>query len=109
MKALIICEIMKTLAWVFILFIVIQKRKKITVNIFWVTAISAVLMILAGLQDIFNYHSLEEKSILWLMASGFVITNYIIMIRTCCKESKISETKINEFIEKIEQDKKTLL
>ena len=109
MKILIILEVIKMLAWAYILTLLIVKRKMIPINKRWIGLISSALMVLAGIQDIYNYHSLEVKSILWLIASGFIIAFYITVINKCCKNNKHLDKSMFEFIEKIEQDKKTLL
>ena len=109
MKILIILEVIKMLAWAYILTVLIVKRKMIPINKRWIGIISSALMVLAGIQDIYNYHSLETKSILWLIASGFLIALYITVVNKCCQSNKHLDRSIHEFIEKIEQDKKTLL
>ena len=109
MKVLIILEVIKMLAWAYILTLLIVKRKYIPINKRWIGLISSALMVLASIQDIYNYHSLEVKSILWLVASGFIIAFYITVVNKCCQSNKHLDRSINEFIEKIEQDKKTLL
>ena len=109
MKLLIVLEVIKMLSWVYILTLLIVKRKYIPVNKRLIGLISSALMVLAGIQDIYNYHSLAVKSILWLVASGFIIAFYITVINRCCKNNKHLDKSMFEFIEKIEQDKKTLL
>ena len=109
MKILIILEVIKMLAWGYILTLLIVKRKMIPINKRWIGVISSALMVLAGIQDIYNYHSLEVKSILWLVASGFIIAFYITVVNKCCQSNKHLDKSMFEFIEKIEQDKKTLL
>ena len=109
MKLLIILEVIKMLAWAYILTLFIVRRKYMPINKRWTGIISSTLMAVAGIQDIYNYHSLEVKSILWLVASGFIIAFYITVINKCCKNNKPLDKSMFEFIEKIEQDKKTLL
>ena len=109
MTILIVFEIFKTIAWAYILTLIILKRKYIPVNKKWIGIISSALMVLAGIQDVYNYHSLEIKSILWFVASLFIIMFYVTVIRSCCiNHSNLNKT-MNEFIEKIERDKKELL
>lgn len=109
MKLLIILEVIKMLAWAYIITLFILKRKYIPINKRWIGIISSALMVLAGIQDIYNYHSLEAKSILWLVASGFIIAFYITVINKCFKNNKHLDKSMTEFMEKIERDKKTLL
>ena len=109
MKLLIVLEVIKMIAWAYIFTLIILKRKCIPVNKRWIGIISSALMVLAGIQDIYNYHSLETKSILWLVASAFIIAFYITVINKCCKNNKHLDKSMFEFIEKIERDKKTLL
>ena len=77
MKLLIILEVIKMMAWVYILTLLTVKRKYIPINKRWIGVISSALMVLAGIQDIYNYHSLEVKSILWFVASGSIIDKLI--------------------------------
>lgn len=109
MKLLIVLEVIKMLAWMYILTMLIVNRKYIPINKRWIGVISSALMVLASIQDIYNYHALETKSILWLIASGFIIAFYITVINKCCKNNKRLDNSMNEFIEEIERDKKTLL
>ena len=109
MELLIVLEVIKMIAWAYIFTLIILKRKCIPVNKRWIGIISSALMVLAGIQDIYNYHSLETKSILWLVASAFIIAFYITVINKCCKNNKHLDKSMFEFIEKIERDKKTLL
>ena len=109
MKLLIVLEVIKMIAWAYIFTLIILKRKCIPVNKRWIGIISSALMVLAGIQDIYNYHSLETKSILWLVASAFIIAFYITVINKCCKNNKHLDKSMFEFIEKIERDKKDLL
>ena len=111
MSALIILEILNTMAWAFILTLLLIKRKSIPVNTRWLGIISGVFMVLAGVvQDIYSSTAVEMKSVLWLVASAFIVAFYITIINRCCKsDNKHIDKKLNEFIEKIERDKKELL
>ena len=109
MKILIILEVIKMLAWAYILTLFIVKRKMIPINKRWIGVISSALMVMASIQDIYNYQPVEVKSILWLVASAFMIAFYITVLNKCCMNNKHLDKSMFEFIEKIEQDKKTLL
>ena len=54
MKLLIVLEVIKMLAWAYILTLLIVKRKYIPINKRWIGVISSALMVLAGIQDIYN-------------------------------------------------------
>ena len=109
MKLLIVLEVIKMIAWAYIFTLIILKRKCIPVNKRWTGIISSALMVVAGIQDVYNYQPVEVKSILWLVASAFTIAFYVTVINKCCKNNKHLDKSMNEFIKKIEQDKKTLL
>ena len=97
------------MAWAYIFTLIILKRKCIPVNKRWIGLISSALTVVADIQYIYNYHSLEVESILWFVANGFIIAFYITVINKCCKNNKHLDKSMAEFMEKIERDKKTLL
>lgn len=109
MTIYIIFEILKTLSWSVIFGVTITKRKIMPANILWLTLTSAALMITAGVQDIINYPHLQDKSVLWFFASIIIIANYFVVIRNCCRINSSTHKDINDFIERIEEDKKRLL
>lgn len=108
MTLYVILESLKIIAWVFVLVMVLKRRKQIPVNLFWLTAISAAFMVLGGLDDVLHYEFLSHKSEWWLIASFFMIANYITFIRGCCRFQKSTRRTLEEFVTKIEKDKTEL-
>ena len=108
MKLLIVLEAIKIIAWAYIFTLIILKRKCIPVNKRWIGIISSALMVVAGIMEVSGYLSAEVKSIIWLAASAFTIAFYVTVINKCCNDNKPLDKSMFEFIEKIEQDKKTI-
>ena len=105
----IILESIKTLAWALILIIVLIKREKLTVNTFWLSLISSILMVVAGVQDLINYSHLQDKSVWWFVASLFILANYFIIIRGCCRFYNETNQRLDNFINRVEEDRQELL
>ena len=104
----IILEVVKTLGWSIILIIVLFRRKELTINVYWLSLISSLLMVVAGIEDITNYAHLMDKSIWWLFANIFILANYFIVIRGCCSFYSETQQRLDDFIKKVEKDKKEL-
>lgn len=101
-------EIIKVLAWIFIFYLILKKRSKISVHVFWLSATSAVLMGIAGLHDLWNFEHLPDKSGFWFIANIFILLTYFIMIKTSCKFYNNTRERIADFLNKLERDNKNI-
>lgn len=108
MTTLIILEIIKAIAWAVILFLAIKHRKHISVNIFWLTLISSILMLIAGIEDIINHQTLIYKSFWWFVANVFIIANYFVILRRSWRFYGNTSQKITDFVEQVERDRRKL-
>ena len=120
MTMYVIFEVIKVVAWVIMLALVVNKRHKMSIGLFWTSSVSSLLMAMAGVQDIIHYEHLADKSGWWLVANIFILATYYTMVKNSCRfydEMKIDidnfqnefERKRKEDLKKLKQDKKTLL
>lgn len=101
-------EIMKVLAWIFIFYLILKTRSKLSVHVFWLSGTSSALMIIAGLHDIWNFEHLPDKSGFWFIANIFILMTYFFMIKTSCKFYNNTRERIADFLHKLERDNKNI-
>ena len=99
-----ILEIAKLTAWVIILCLALAHRKEISVNILWLSIISAVLMVLGSVDDILNTDVLMQKSYWWLVGNVFIIINYFVVLRRSWKFFGAHKKKLSDFLELMQED-----
>lgn len=107
MQAILILEVLKMLAWVVILIIAIHRRKGISVNVFWLTIVSSILMVLGSVEDIAT-GAVIHASGWWLIAGAVVIANYFVIIRRSWRFYGKTSKRMSDFVDKIEKDTKDL-
>lgn len=99
----VILEGLKVLAWVSVLVLAIYHRRGISLNVFWLTIISGVLMVVAGVEDI-AFGVLETKSIWWFIANVFVIATYFSVLRRSWRFYGATKSHVTEFLNKVEKN-----
>ena len=116
----VIFEVIKVVAWVIMLSLVVNKRHKMPIGLFWTSSVSSLLMAMAGVQSIIHYEYLIDKWGWWLVANIFVLATYYTMVKNSCRfhdKMKIDiDNFLNEFerkrkddLKNLEQDKKTIV
>ena len=106
MTIYIVLESIKALMWIIILIMIVNKKRQIPINLFWVGGMSALLMALAGVQDIINNEHLADKSGWWLVANIFIIITYYTFIKNLCLFHKEMHQDIDTFLENLLKNKK---
>lgn len=103
----VILELLKIGLWFAILIIAVRWHAKISVNIFWLTFISAILMIVASVHDIY-LGVLSDKSGWWLIASLVIVVNYYVILRRSKRFYNVTERRLTDFVNQIEVDRKKI-
>ena len=99
----VILELLKIGLWLTILIIALRWHKKISVDIFWLTFTSAILMIVASAHDI-CLGVLSSKSGWWLIASVVIVVNFYVILRRSKRFYNITERRLTDFVNQIEID-----
>lgn len=106
MTIYIVLESIKALMWIIILIMIVNKKRQIPINLFWTGGMSALLMALAGVQDIINNEHLADKSGWWLVANIFILITYFIFIKNSCLFFSYMKQDIDTFLAKLLKDNK---
>ena len=103
-----ILEGLKMLAWVVIFIIAMYHRKKISVDVLWLTIISSILMVLGSVEDIAS-GAIAHASGWWLIASAVIIINYYVILRRSWRFYGKTSKRLTDFVGKIKKDTKDLV
>lgn len=103
----VILELLKISVWLAIMVVTLRWHKKISVDIFWLTFTSAILMIIASAHDI-CLGVLSDKSGWWLIASLVIVANYYVILRRSKRFYNITERRLTDFVNQIEVDTKKI-
>ena len=95
------------LAWLAIFIIAMHHRKEISVDVFWLTIVSSVLMVLGSAEDIAS-GALANKSGWWLIASVVIIVNYYVILRRSWRFYGKTSKRLTDFVSQIKRDTKVL-
>ena len=99
----VVLELLKIGLWLTILIIAVRWHEKISVNIFWLTFISAILMIVASAHDI-CLGVLSVKSGWWLIASVVIVVNFYVILRRSKRFYNVTDKRLTDFVNQIEID-----
>lgn len=106
-QVILILEVLKMLAWLAIFIIAMHHRKEISVDVFWLTIVSSVLMVLGSAEDIAS-GALANKSGWWLIASVVIIVNYYVILRRSWRFYGKTSKRLTDFVSQIRRDTKVL-
>lgn len=106
-QIILILEGLKMLAWVVIFIIAMYHRKKISVDVLWLTIISSILMVLGSVEDIAS-GAIAYASGWWLIASAVIIINYYVILKRSWRFYGKTSKRLTDFVGKIKKDTKDL-
>ena len=106
-QIILILEGLKMLAWVVIFIIAMYHRKKISVDVLWLTIISSILMVFGSVEDIAS-GVIAQASGWWLIASAVIIINYYVILRRSWRFYGKTSKRLTDFVGKIKKDTKDL-
>ena len=107
-QIILILEVLKMLAWVVIFIIAMYHRKKISVDVLWLTIISSILMVFGSVEDIAS-GVIAQASGWWLIASAVIIINYYVILRRSWRFYGKTSKRLTDFVGKIKKDTKDLV
>ena len=106
-QVILILEVLKMLAWLAIFIIAMHHRKEISVDVFWLTIVSSVLMVLGSAEDIAS-GAIAYASGWWFIASAVIIVNYYVILRRSWRFYGKTSKRLTDFVSQIKRDTKVL-